>query len=330
VKKVLALTVVFVVVTVMALPTLTVYLLGGPAKNRSARIFRGEDISIRVYIAAEDRIAEMNLEEYLKGVVAAEMPAEFEEEALKAQAVAARTYAVKNMVMFGGEGLTDHPGADVSTDIHSGQAWLDEKQLKARWGEPDYNRYWEKISRAVDETRGLIMTYNGEPINAVFHSTSGGHTASAMEVWGFDYPYLQSVVCTWDKQSPRYSDSKTYSPEELEQRLGADAGVMAAVQNGNTDVAQIIDRTASGRVDKIRLGTKNFSGIELRQKLDLRSTNFTVDVEGDKLVFKTIGNGHGVGLCQYGANGMAKAGMDFRHILTYYYIGVTIKNLLGS
>lgn len=331
VKKVLALTIVFIVAAVIVLPAVTLFSLGGLAGGlKSMPMFGGEDIPVRVFLHEENRIVEMSLEDYVKGVVAAEMPAEFEIEALKAQAVAARTYAAKNMVLFGGGGVPDRPGADVSTDHRQGQAWSSVTQLKNRWGAFHYERYWSKVSRAVDETRGLIVVYNGEPINAVFHSTSGERTASAKEVWGFDYPYLQSVVCTWDKKSPRYSDSKEYSLAELEQRLGPEAGVVAAAQGGSGTVGQIIDRTDSGRVDKIRLGSKTFSGIDLRQKLELRSANFTVDFKGDKAIFKTTGYGHGVGLCQYGANGMAKEGWDFRRILTYYYTGVGIKNIFGS
>ncbi|MDR3562512.1 MAG: stage II sporulation protein D [Negativicutes bacterium] len=329
-KKAVAFTVIFVVVAVIILPTVAVYSLGGPAGTRPTQLFRGEDITVRVYIAEESRIVEMSLEDYVKGVVAAEMPAEFELEALKSQAVAARTYAAKNMTLFGGSGLADQPNADVSTDPHQGQAWVSSTQLRNRWGTLNYDRYWNKVSRAVDETRGLVVIYNGEMINAVFHSTSGDRTASAKEVWGFDYPYLKSVTCTWDKKSPRYSDNKEYTLTELEQRLGPDAGVIAAAQTGNSSIAQIIDRTESGRVDKIRLGSQTLSGQSLRQKLDLRSTNFSMDIRGDKIVFKTIGYGHGVGLCQYGANGMAKEGQDFRQILTYYYTGVAIKNIFGS
>jgi stage II sporulation protein D len=164
----------------------------------------------------------------------------------------------------------------------------------------------------------------------VFHSTSAERTASAQEVWGFDYPYLKSVPCKWDTDSPRYADTRSITLSELEQRLGTDAGVLAAAQSGSSAIAQIVDRTESGRVDKIRIGSKTFSGISVREKLDLRSANFTVETKGSAMVFKTIGYGHGVGLCQYGANGMAKDGHDFREILTYYYTGVAIKDINGS
>lgn len=328
-KKVLALTVLLVIVAVIVLPVAAVYLSGGPTGPRQAKIHRGEDIPVRVYMHMQDRIVEMSLEEYIKGVVAAEMPAEFEVEALKAQAVAARTYAVKQMTLFGGAGLADRPGADVSTDPRYGQAWQSSLQLKERWGAFDFARYWSKIGQAVDDTRGLIVVYKGESINAVFHSTSGERTASAKEVWGYDFPYLQSVACSWDKKSPRYSDSREYSYAELEQRLGGEAGVTAAAKSGSGSVAQVLERTDSGRVARVRIGSKTFSGSELRQKLDLRSANFSCEAQGEKLVFKTTGYGHGVGMCQYGANGLAKEGQNFRQILTYYYTGVSIGNIFG-
>jgi len=320
-----------VVLAVIIVPAMVIFGLGGPSPAPlETKIAKGEDIPIRVYLHESDQIVTMSLEEYIKGVVAAEMPAEFHSEALKAQAVAARTYAVKNMTLFGGPGLTSHPGADVSTDHRESQAWLSPLQLKARWGPFKYNHYWDKISQAVEQTRGQIVTYNGEPINAVFHSTSADRTASALEVWGIDYPYLKSVPCSWDKQSPRYTDTKTLTFAELEQRLGSEAGVLAAVRSDSGTVAQIIDRTESGRVNKVRIGSKTFTGNDLREKLELRSANFTIEAKEDGLVFNTVGYGHGVGLCQYGANGMAKAGRNYREILSYYYTGTAIKDIYGS
>jgi stage II sporulation protein D len=331
VRKLIALSVVLVFAAVIILPALVIkgFDAGEPRQARGKKMHKGEDIPIKVYMHQADTIVEMQLEDYVKGVVAAEMPAEFELEALKAQAVAARTFAVKNMIMFGGSGLEGKPGADVSTDHRKSQAWLSEADLKARWGPFNFERYWNKINQAVEETRGLIVTFNGEPIHAVFHSTSGERTASAKEVWNFDYPYLQSVACPWDKQSPRYQDTREIALTEVEARLGTEAGVIAAAKTGTGSVAQVIEHTDSGRVGKIRVGAKTFTGTELREKLDLRSANFTLDFKNDKLLIKTIGYGHGVGLCQYGANGAAKDGKDFRQIVTYYYTGTAIGNIHG-
>lgn len=299
-----------------------------PNLTTKEKVTKGEDVFIRVYMHEQGKIMEMNLEEYIAGVVAAEMPAEFEVEALKSQAVAARTFAVKNMLIFGGSGLVSQPGADVSTDYRQSQAWLSNDKLKERWGK-NYEVYWPRIRRAVEATRGQVITYNGELIHAVFHSTSGEHTASAKEVWGFDYPYLVSVPCNWDQKTPRYQDRKEFALADIEQLLGTDAQVVAAVQNGS-GVIQIIEKTDSGRVGQIRIGSKTLQGSAVREKLDLRSTNFSVEIRDGKMIFNTVGYGHGVGLCQYGANGMAKAGRDYRQIITNYYTGVAIKNILGS
>ncbi|MBC8016839.1 MAG: stage II sporulation protein D [Sporomusaceae bacterium] len=328
-KKILALIVALVVVVVILIPTLIIGRIPtlDLSAERSGKVLKGEDVFIKVYFHEQGTITEMNLEKYIAGVVAAEMPAEFELEALKAQAVAARTYAVKNMVTFGGSGLAAQPGADVSTDHRQSQAFLREERLKERWG-TQYERYWSKINKAVDQTRGEVATYNGEFINAVFHSTSGERTASAKEVWGFDYPYLISVPCPWDQKSPRYNGRKEFALTEIEQLLGAETQVVTAVQNGS-GATQIIDKTDSGRVGQVRIGSKILPGITVREKLDLYSSHFNIEIQGNRMVFTTIGYGHGVGLCQYGANGMAKEGQEYRQIITKYYTGVAIKNIHG-
>jgi stage II sporulation protein D len=330
VKKLLAWAVMLVLVLVIVVPMLVVGIHTRDSKlDRSGTQVKGEDVMIKVYFHEQKKIVTMSLEEYIKGVVAAEMPAEFELEALKAQAIAARTYAVKNMTMYGGSGLADQPGADVSTDYRQSQAWLDEAKLRERWGS-NYERFWSKISQAVEETRGQVATYNGEFIQAVFHSTSGERTASAKEVWGFDYPYLISVPCKWDQKSPRYHDKKEFPLAEVEQLLGPETQVVAAMQNGSGGAAQILNTTESGRVGQVRIGSKVLSGADVREKLDLRSNNFSVEIKDGKMVFNTIGYGHGVGMCQYGANGMAKEGMDYRQIITTYYTGVALKNIIPS
>jgi len=330
VRKVVIVSVMLVLIIVIIIPTLIIgnahkIQLNSGAMSQSAI---GKTVAISVYMHEQDSIIQMDLEEYVKGVVAAEMPAEFELEALKSQAVAARTYAVKHMRAFGGNGLESHPGADISTDYQQSQAWLSQEQLKKRWGS-QYILYWEKVSHAVEQTKGLVLTYNGEFINAVFHSTSGQYTASAKEVWGYDYPYLQSVPCPWDQQSPRYHDRKEFSVPQIEHLLGPETQVVAAMQNGS-GVTQILEKTDSGRVATIRIGAQTLSGLTVRDKLELRSTNFTIEMHDDKMIFNTTGYGHGVGLSQYGANGMAQAGHDFRKILTTFYTGVSIIPLTHS
>lgn len=318
-----------VMVAIVVIPTIVVRGFdyhSSPSRPTST----GDGLMIKVFVHEQNQIVEMNLEEYIKGVVAAEMPAEFDLEALKAQAVAARTYAARNMRIHGGTGSVQHPGADVSTDPREGQAWVSEQALKNKWGEVRFNRYWTKMTRAVEETRGMVLIYNGEMINALFHSTSGGQTEDPGEVWGQSIPYLKSVACPWDQNSPRYKGQKDFSISDLENILGPDAGVVTAAQNGKSELAQVVEKTVSGRVKKIRIGSKVFEATAVREKLGLQSTNFTWSVDGDKIHFETTGYGHGVGMSQYGANGMAKEGRSYKDILQYFYQGVQLANVYGS
>lgn len=320
--KLLAAAVALVAFFVIVVPGVIALLMGqsekGGVKNEV------KDAAIHVYLHELDKIESMSLEAYVKGVLAAEMPAEFEPEALKAQAIAARTFAIKHMRSFGGKGVKGKD-ADISDDSAKDQAYLGEQALKARWG-AKYDAYRLKITNAVESTAGQIIVYDGQPISAVFHSTSGGKTAAAKEVWGNDLPYLQSVTCDWDQASPRYKDTKEISVSELERALGEDAGIVAAAQSGGGGLAQVLSLTDSGRVKEVRIGDKTFSGREVRTALGLRSENFTAETRGDRLIFRTIGYGHGVGMCQYGANGMAKAGKNCEEILTHYYKGVHLKH----
>lgn len=326
-RRALAAAVGWIVFAVIVLPGLVAFLLG---REEIALYTQGEKPAadgpeIRVYLHEKDTVAVMALETYVEGVLRAEMPAAFEMEALKAQAVAARTYAVRQMRAYGGAGARGQPEADVSTDSAEDQAWLDDDACKARWGKA-FDVYRKKTADAVRMTRGQIATYEGKPISAVFHSTSGGATASAEEVWGYDFPYLQSVSCEWDRDSPRYSETKQIPFEQLSAALGEDADAVTAVQSGASP-AQVVATSASGRVKEARVGSKSFSGAELRQRLGLRSEKFTLQVQDGALAVHTLGYGHGVGLCQYGANGMAKAGKTYREILQHYYTGIEIKKM---
>ncbi|HBS59969.1 MAG TPA: stage II sporulation protein D [Firmicutes bacterium] len=290
----------------------------------------GDGVMITVYLHDQGKSMDMNLEEYVKGVVAAEMPAEFDLEALKAQAVAGRTYAARHMRMYGGAGSPQHPEADISTDPREGQAWLGEQALKKKWGTLNYHRYWSKISRAVEETGGMVLTYKGEMINALFHSTSGGQTEDPGEIWGQQIPYLKSIPCPWDQKSPRYKGEREFSIGELADLVGPEAGVVTAAQNGSNELVNVVEKTASGRVKKVRIGSKIFEGTAVREKLGLYSTNFTWRLDGDKIIFATTGYGHGVGMSQYGANGMAKEGKGYKEILLYFYQGTELANVYGS
>ncbi|WP_092481875.1 stage II sporulation protein D [Desulfoscipio geothermicus] len=282
---------------------------------------RQEGTIVRLYRHETDKVELVSLEDYVTGVVAAEMPAEFPAEALKAQAVAARTYVVKRMVA-GGVVNNCHPGADTCDDPSHAQAWLSREEMKKRWGTVNYYRYYYKIRMAVDDTAGEIITYNGQPIDPVFHASCGGKTENSEDVWKFKVPYLRSVACPYDAD-PEPVRQVAVSLSRVEKALGVDLQAVPA-STGRGKILQVLESTSTGRPKTLLVGDRRMSASEIRQKLGLRSTNFTWQMTGDKITFKTVGYGHGVGMCQYGARGLAEYGYDYRRILKHYYTGVQI------
>ncbi len=287
-----------------------------------ARFFPGVTI-VRVYLHQENRVQPMQLEDYLVGVVAAEMPAEFPVEALKAQAVAARTYAVKRL---GANGVTNpqHTGADLCDDHRHGQAWLSREDLKERWGTLKYYNYYYKIKNAVDETSGQLLTYQGELIDPAYHAFCGGRTENSEDVWKFKVPYLRSVTCPYE-DNPQPVQASSFSFDEVDLALGTSLSAVPVSGKSNTSREfKVIENTATGRPKSLTIGGRSYTAVAVRDLLGLRSTNFTLKVEGESVTFTTRGYGHGVGLCQYGAKGMAEHGYNYRTILGHYYSGVEI------
>lgn len=303
---------------------------------RTAQFEAGSDstalLPVRVYFPDEDRIVEMPLGEYLVGVVAAEMPPTFKVEALKAQFVAARTYTVRRMRAFGfAGGCSLHPDADVCASAAAGQAYLSDAGMRQRFGIFDAYRYKERLYQAEEETRGLILTYEGAPIEALYHSASGSKTADAEEYFGQAYPYLKPVVDDGARTAPRFEVTETFTAETLVEKLGADlaAPVMKAVGAGRSP-AEVLTKTPTGRVATVRIGSVTLTGREFRERLGLRSTDFTVALKDGKIQVTTRGYGHGVGMSQYGANAMAAAGKDWRAILAHYYTGVRVDRIFDD
>ncbi|MGC7846525.1 stage II sporulation protein D [Desulforudis sp. 1088] len=280
---------------------------------------------VRLYRHATGEIITLPLEEYLVGVVAAEMPAAFPPEALKAQAVCARTYILKRLTVQGGSVNNPHPEADICDDPRHGQAWYSREDLKQRWGTLDYYRFYYKVYRAVASTRGTVLVHKGELIDPVYHSSCGGATESAGDVWKFDLPYLRSVPCPYD-HDPYPGETKSFTLEQVDAALGTKISVLPVI-TGVGDIVQVLEYTSTGRPKLLSFGNTEVSATVVRDRLGLRSTNFTFTYKNGKLVYTTTGNGHGVGLCQYGAKGLAEHGRDFRAILQHYYTGVTIKKL---
>ncbi|MCM2535754.1 stage II sporulation protein D [Neobacillus pocheonensis] len=270
-------------------------------------------VDIAVYRANKGKIETVTLEDYLVGVVAAEMPADFNEEALKAQALTARTYIVHKMVTNDTLGVPK--GAQVN-DTVSNQVYENNDDMKRNWG-MDYDWKRKKILDAVRATSGQILTYKGEPITATFFSTSNGYTENSEDYWGGSYPYLKSVSSPWDKNSPKFYSQKVVSVRDFEAKLGVKLG-------GGSTIGKIVDRTAGKRVGKVDFNGKVLSGKDIRDKLDLRSSDFTWSRKGSSIIISTKGYGHGVGMSQYGANGMAAEGKNYQDIVKYYYQGVDI------
>lgn len=289
----------------------------------------GQDgtVTIQVYHAQSGQVQQMTLREYLVGVVAAEMPASFEVEALKAQAVAARSDALSRMQKNTGDEkiYEEHQGADVCTDPGHCAAWMDEPARRQLYGDA-FDTYEQKIRSVVEETDGQIAVYDAQPIVAVFHSTSSGRTESAQDVWGSDVPYLQSVDSPGEEASPRYESQVVVTSEEfVSQLVAASPGITVPDSTGQW-LGDVV-RSEAGGVETIQLCGQSFTGTQVREMFGLRSTNFTVTAQEDGLIFDVLGYGHGVGLSQYGANYMAQQGSSWQDIITWYYTGVSIGNI---
>lgn len=276
-----------------------------PTKEEKVEESVTNEKQVTVYRSSGSVIT-LSLEEYLIGVVGAEMPASFPIEALKAQAVVARTYALRK-IESGGK----------LTDTVSTQSYKDNSELQKMWG-ASYSTYYQKIKTAVESTEGLAIYYQGELIDAVYHSTSNGKTEDSIYVWGNDIPYLKSVDSSWDKDASSYLREVSQDFTNVLNLLGVDV-------TGDTSF-EILSRDSSGRVLEVRVGTQTFNGVEFRNLLGLRSADFDLVLENGNLVITTRGFGHGVGLSQYGASGMAKAGYTYEEILKHYYTGVSILN----
>ena len=277
------------------------------------------DAQTTVQVAMEDgSVAALTMDEYLWGVVAAEMPVSFALEALKAQAVAARTYTVAKM----GHTVQAHPDAQVCTDITCCQAYITRQAALENWGDRGAE-YAEKITQAVAGTDGMILTYQGDPIQAVFFSSAAGKTVDAVEVWGSDVPYLSSVDSPEGEEVPNYHSTVELSLSEFQQTLLAEYPNMALTGDPAGWVGEVAQNSAGG-VASMTIGGVSVSGTALRALFNLRSTTFTLTLSADKAVFSVTGYGHGVGMSQYGANAMANQGKTWRDIVTWYYTGVEV------
>lgn len=268
-------------------------------------------VSIRV-LKKDNSIENIDLEEYLIGVVSSEMPVYFEDEALKAQAVASRTYALKQM-----ENNKDRE-YDVTDDINY-QVYQSNDELKEKWGNK-YDDYYNKIKNAVENTRGEYVSYNDDYIYAFFFSTSNGYTEDNVNVFGKDLPYLKPVISDVDKEeNQNFEVSTSLSKTDFYSKLGIEYNDLLRITN--------INKTSSNRILSLEINGVTFKGREFQKLLGLRSNDFDIIENESTILIKTRGFGHGVGLSQYGSNGLAKQKKNYIEILKYYYQGTEIKKL---
>lgn len=271
-----------------------------------------ENIKVRVKRLQKDKIDEIELNEYVLGVLAGEMPISFELEALKAQAVASRSYVLKRL------DYNKDKDYDV-VDSVTNQVYLDNEHLKKAWGD-NYIKNINKLKTAVNETFNEYLECDGQIADALFFSTSNGYTENSELVFNFAVSYLKSVSSPWDKEvTTAFKTTKEMSLQEFYERLNLPYQEKIKIEN--------IDRSATNRILKIKINNQEFTGREIYNKLKIRSTDFTIEQENTNIIITTIGYGHGVGMSQYGALGMAKKGYNYKEILTHYYQNTQIKKI---
>ena len=266
------------------------------------------------------QIEELNIDEYLYGVVSSEMPANFELEALKAQAVVARTYTIYQII----HNSSKHENADICDNYSCCQAWISKEERFSKWTSEEAESNWNKIVQAVNETKGKIVTYNSQPINAFFHANSGGVTESSLNIWGgIDYPYLKSVETSGEEGYTQYASEVILNKQELLEKVQTQYED-CEIDFDKQDSIEILEYTSSGRVKTIKIGNKEIAGTEARTLLGLKSTNFEVAIDGENIIFSVTGYGHGVGMSQTGADSLAKQGLKYEEIIKHFYTNVEI------
>lgn len=270
-----------------------------------------------ILVKTEGTIQELPLEEYLVGVVLSEMPASFELEALKAQAVAARTFTLRQTA--GGK----HEDCDVCADSSCCQAWSSREAMEEKLGAA-IDQYWSRAETAVQQTAGQVLTYDGTLIDAVYFSCSGGETEAAVAVWGTDIPYLQSVPSEGEEDAVRYQSQTSVSLAQFQAILSEACPSVELVGNPASWFGEV-SNTEGGGVATMEIGGCSFTGTQLRSMFGLNSAKFYIEVSGQEIVFHVSGFGHRVGMSQYGANAMAKQGSTYDEILLHYYSGVELE-----
>ena len=269
-----------------------------------------------------EEVEELDLDEYIANVVSAEMPVKYNIEALKAQAIVARTYTMYKITKS-----KKHKEADICDDSTCCQAWISKSDRLKKWKSDEAQENWNKIVKAVNDTKGKIVTYNGKPINAFFHSNSGGKTETPYYVWGGEgYPYLQVVETAGEENYSQYKSEAEFTKEEFEKKIKEKHNEFE-INYEQEDCIKIEERDKSDRVVTVKLGNLKLSGVEVRTALGLKSANFNVEIEEEKIKFTVYGYGHGVGMSQTGADALAKQEKNYEEIIKHFYSGVEITEM---
>ena len=301
--------IIYLTILIIGIPTLSVSLIK-PKEIIEKQYSFEKTTKVRVKRVNKNIIETIPLEKYLIGVLSGEMPVSYELEALKAQAVAARTYTLNKMNM---NKELEYDIVDNTND----QMYLDEDYLKENWGNK-YEEYRTKIKQAVDETSGEYLTYDGKIIKAFFFSTSSGKTENCKDVFGENLPYLVSVSSEWDENSPSYIDKKEFTKEEFYEKLN-----LPYQEELNIEIS----RNNTNSINTININGNIMKGTDFRYELNLRSTNIEIEQENNKVLITSKGFGHGVGLSQYGAQELALKGYKYDEILKHYYQGTEFKKI---
>lgn len=293
----------------------------------SLKDYKIEDMSIGVYITKDKTVKRMNIEEYVKGVVAGEMPANFNIEALKAQAIAARTYGIAHIKNLSQDISVSSTSMDLD-DTTSFQVYMSKDDRFKLWPNNKASEYWKKISSAVEETKGEVLVYDNDLIKEPFYfSTSSGKTEDAKDVFGKEVPYLKSVKSKGEEIAPKYNTESKYSYKEFIDILNKSGIKENLDENSLKKQVKILERSDAGTVKSIKIGEKSITGSNFRKIFNLASSNFSIEYNMKDICIACRGYGHGVGMSQWGANVMGKEGKDYKDILKHYYTGTKIFKL---
>ncbi|KEH97619.1 stage II sporulation protein D [Clostridium massiliodielmoense] len=289
--------------------------------------YSNDELKMKVYITKKKTIDSIELEDYVKGVVSAEMPVEFPLEALKSQAVAARTYALAHKEIFGAGNAPKAHGGDVN-DTTDFQVFMYKDDRMKMWPKSRREEFWNKITQAIEETEGEVLSYDGELVMSPYYfSTSGGKTEDAINVFNKEIPYLKSVDSPGEEKAHKYISNNTFTCDYVANKLNNWNSKCNIRSKKLKKQISILEKSKAGTVMKIKVGEKTISGSKFRSIIGLNSSNFTISFKGNNIIITCRGYGHGVGMSQWGSKAMASKGYNYKQILKHYYKGTDLIKL---